>query len=1315
MTTTHKSVLSARGIVAALVGIAVLVGLMPATALAQSGGATISSKLVGTLENGKQQGIGGVTFKLVDGSEGPAKFPSANANAIKTATTADGSGEVKFTGVGHGKYWVVPDTSTFPEGYQALKGLGVASFDGKRFQELRGGDAYGYWVDITQDRNYDVPMNNQAGFGGDPLNPDHDAGSAYNSSSDFIPAVADNPQLTADACGPLDVTLMADLSFSTADRFNYLNDGGDPTQVFLDYLGGSLLSYLGVPPGTDVSIDSLTNDPVGTITKLATSGINIGDAIAKGQALAPILGKAAGGDTQGALADFNKLTDGHSQMAAWEVAMNEGKDEYRKGLVDFASNFESDNDKVKGISLDLMTFATHSPAFKEAAPTGKFNIGGGQSDLQKFKDHVYSNKFRATNVGQFQQHTNWEEAFNAIPRGDGGDNASKLVIFLTDGLATLDAESSDLNKDFTAEGGPNAQPGWSKPRNTERGIAAANALKKSGVRVVAAGIGDAVQGDFAAANLAGISGYEEGNDYYQSNWSELGGVLADAINKSCDPGTPTTPEEPKPEPKNGVNVVKKINGEDANSLNEAATVDASASDIKITYEVSNNGESGLTNLSLADKLGTSEVSDNGFNIDESELSKLVESAKSNDGRLASKFYLGAGESTTFEVTVPVKDLKKGAAHGDTATITGEPVQPGEGDSYDPNNPDTVPPADPNGTPVNDDDPAHGKVKDPGTPANPDGGFNFTKTSDPESGSEVKPDQEITYTLEGKAEGKDYPKVTITDDLSKVLVADDAKVTQQPVVTIDGKEQDSAPTIEGNNLTWEGSLKKGQTVKIVYKVNVGKVNGQKLENAANAKACDAEDNCEEIPGKTEHPTPGAPGYEMTKTSDPESGTERRAGEDITYTVSGHNTGSTRLKAEINDDLSKVLNHAHVTAEPKATVDGEEAGEVELDGDKMTWTGFLEPGQKVDIVYTVQINEGVVNVKVNNHASSEAVPVDEDGNPTGDPITPPDVETEHPVPGGPGYELTKTSDPESGTERHAGEDITYTVSGHNTGSTRLKANINDDLSKVLNNAHVIAEPKATIGGKDAGEAKIDGDKLEWTGFLEPGEQVDITYTVKVNDGVSGVLINNHASSEAVPVDEDGNPTGDPINPPDAETEHPVPGEPGYKLDKVADPESGSNVNAGDTVTYTVTGTNTGGTNLDTEIHDDLSNVLNHAAYNNDAVATIDGEEVGEVEFDGTKLNWNGPIGIGKKVEIVYSVKVNDGVSNVEIHNLAGSTAQPTDPDGNPIGDPITPDDVETVHYVPGGFLASTGANVWAIAGVAAVIMLAGLGLVAFRRRA
>lgn len=1177
MTTTHKSVLSARGIVAALVGIAVLVGLMPATALAQSGGATISSKLVGTLENGKQQGIGGVTFKLVDGSQGPAKFPSANANAIKTATTADGSGEVKFTGVGHGKYWVIPDTSTFPEGYQALKGLGVASFDGKRFQELRGSDAYGYWVDVTQDRNYDVPMNNQLGFGGNPLDPNHDAGSAYNSSSDFIPAVADNPQLTADACGPLDVTLMADLSFSTANRFNYLNDGGDPTQVFLDYLGGSLLSYLGVPPGTDISIDSLTKDPVGTLTKLATSGINIGDAVAKGKALTPIVGKATGGDIQGALADFNKLTDGHSQMAAWEVAMNEGKDEYRKGLVDFASNFESDNDKVKGISLDLMTFATHSPAFKEAAPTGKFNIGGGQSDLQKFKDHVYSNKFRATNVGQFQQHTNWEEAFNAIPRGNGGDNASKLVIFLTDGLATLDAESSNLNKDFTSKEGPNAQPGWSKPRNTERGIAAANALKKSGVRVVAAGIGDAVQGDFAAANLAAISGYEEGNDYYQSNWSELGGVLADAINKSCAPGTPSTPEkpkpDPKPEPKNGVNVVKKIDGKDANSLSDAASVDASASDIKITYEVSNNGESGLTNLSLSDKLGTSEVSDNGFNIDESELSKLVESAKSNDGRLASKFYLGAGESTTFEVTVPVKDLKKGATHGDTATITGEPVKPGEGDSYDPNNPDTVPPADPNGTPVNDEDPAHGKVKDPGTPATPEGNFDFTKTADPESGSEVKPDQEITYTLEGKADGKDYPKVTITDDLSKVLVADGAKVTQQPVVTIDGKEQDSAPAIEGNNLTWEGSLKKGQTVKIVYKVNVGKVSGETLENAANAKACDADDNCEEIPGKTEHPTPGAPGYE----------------------------------------------------------------------------------------------------------------------------------------------LTKTADPESGTERHAGEDIAYTVSGHNTGSTRLKANINDDLSKVLNNAHVTVEPKATIGGKDAGEAKINGDKLEWTGFLEPGEQVDITYTVKVNDGVSGVLINNHASSEAVPVDEDGNPTGDPINPPDAETEHPVPGEPGYKLDKVADPESGSNVNAGDTVTYTVTGTNTGGTNLDTEIHDDLSNVLNHAAYNNDAVATIDGEEVGEVEFDGTKLNWNGPIGIGKKVEIVYSVKVNDGVSNVEIHNLAGSTAQPTDPNGNPIGDPITPDDVETVHYVPGGFLASTGANVWAIAGVAAVIMLAGLGLVAFRRRA
>ncbi|MGS0567211.1 DUF7507 domain-containing protein [Vibrio alginolyticus] len=66
------------------------------------------------------------------------------------------------------------------------------------------------------------------------------------------------------------------------------------------------------------------------------------------------------------------------------------------------------------------------------------------------------------------------------------------------------------------------------------------------------------------------------------------------------------------------------------------------------------------------------------------------------------------------------------------------------------------------------------------------------------------------------------------------------------------------------------------------------------------------------------------------------------------------------------------------------------------------------------------------------------------------------------------------------------------------------------------------------------------------------------------------------------------GEPIVPPTVTTEHPVIGS-GFTISKSADPASAP-PSAGDTVTYTITGTNTGDTDLDpARIVDDLSGVL------------------------------------------------------------------------------------------------------------------------------
>ena len=94
--------------------------------------------------------------------------------------------------------------------------------------------------------------------------------------------------------------------------------------------------------------------------------------------------------------------------------------------------------------------------------------------------------------------------------------------------------------------------------------------------------------------------------------------------------------------------------------------------------------------------------------------------------------------------------------------------------------------------------------------------------------------------------------------------------------------------------------------------------------------------------------------------------------------------------------------------------------------------------------------------------------------------------------------------------------------------------------------------------------------------------------------GGTLRNRAVSEATP------PGLPPIKPPEVVTEHPVPG---YVFSKTADPKSTTPVKVGETITYTLTGTNTGATVLDpVEVNDDLSEVLKAGHRAKDLVKQI-----------------------------------------------------------------------------------------------------------------
>ena len=546
------------------------------------------------------------------------------------------------------------------------------------------------------------------------------------------------------------------------------------------------------------------------------------------------------------------------------------------------------------------------------------------------------------------------------------------------------------------------------------------------------------------------------------------------------------------------------------------------------------------------------------------------------------------------------------------------------------------------------------------------GFTVAKAADPASGTNVAAGQTITYTVTGANTGNTtLDPVVLTDDLSKVL--DNAALVDGSLkATVDGVDG-AAPSLAGTTLSWTGALEAGKSVVLTYqvKINDGVAGGTLINNKVTGTA--KPPTGPEItppPVTTEHPVL-SPKIAVVKSSDPVSGSNVVAGQDIKYTLTFTNTGNGAGEVAYFDDLRQVVDKGALSglaadAPLVATMVG---------SDGFSVTGTLAAGETKSVTYSVKVNADVVGgVFVNNFVVPGTTP----------PVDPPEVCdpvtqlcTTHPVKV-PGFTVAKAADPASGTNVAAGQTITYTVTGANTGNTTLDPVVlTDDLSKVLDNAALVdGSLKATVDGVDGAAPSLAGTTLSWTGALEAGKSVVLTYQVKINDGVAGgTLINNKVTGTAKP------PTGPEITPPPVTTEHPVK-VPGFTVAKAADPASGTNVAAGQTITYTVTGANTGNTTLDPVVlTDDLSKVLDNAALVDGSLkATVDGVDGAAPSLAGTTLSWTGALEAGKSVVLTYQVKINDGVAGgTLINNKVTGTAKP------PTGPEITPPPVTTEHPV------------------------------------
>lgn len=262
----------------------------------------------------------------------------------------------------------------------------------------------------------------------------------------------------------------------------------------------------------------------------------------------------------------------------------------------------------------------------------------------------------------------------------------------------------------------------------------------------------------------------------------------------------------------------------------------------------------------------------------------------------------------------------------------------------------------------------------------------------------------------------------------------------------------------------------------------------------------------------------PGYVVTKKADKEVASP---GDTVRYTVTVTNTGATDpVDAGFTDDLSEVLTKADWVG----FAGGQAPGGASYVAPTLTWSGEVSKAGPVVIEYDVKVKPG---------ASGEF----RNGVVTGDDEVVPPVVTRISQ-----YQVEKRADPRSGSAVRGGQKITYTVTGSNTGATVLDpVTITDDMSAVLDKASYNNDLRVEILGTDgrpvsanAPGAVLNGTALQWIGSLQPGQRVQLVYSVTVKpDVAAGVVVKNRLSSKVIPP---GNPKN-PIVPLPVATEHPV----------------------------------------------------------------------------------------------------------------------------------------------------------------------------------
>ncbi|MFC1976523.1 beta strand repeat-containing protein, partial [Chloroflexota bacterium] len=367
----------------------------------------------------------------------------------------------------------------------------------------------------------------------------------------------------------------------------------------------------------------------------------------------------------------------------------------------------------------------------------------------------------------------------------------------------------------------------------------------------------------------------------------------------------------------------------------------------------------------------------------------------------------------------------------------------------------------------------------------------------------------------------------------------------------------------------------------------------------------------------HLVESVPNITLTKTAIPSHGSPIAPGDTITYTITITNNGTGDATGVVlTDTVPQYTQYITATPSPTST-------------SPLAWN--LSPISAGGGVATVTFSVQVTMPLANNTVISNSALLDI-AETTG--LSQTNVVT-HLVRSEPVMTITKSAQPPHGNIINPGDLITYTITITNTGNANAtNVTISDTIP--VNTNFVSANPLPTI---------INGATFWWDvgPVTAPAGTSTIRFTVQVTSPLaSGVIITNTAQ---VTVSEVSTVTYSNI------VTHEVVSSPEITITKRADPPHGFSVVPGQTITYTLTVTNTGGyTATNVVVTDGLSIDVNY-------VTATPG--VGTITSAGQVITWtigdlatDTPVSAAIVVTVTTPLADNTLISNTSYVTYTGS---------------------------------------------------------------